>query len=159
VKEHHLPVCLPAWHGKSQSGLHLCSRCEIVLDSNVWPWRPGTACEEGEMEALRKWWSAELWKGREKEIETKELTNSMERSPYRVHKNPSLTAVLSQINPVHSFASYIFKICFNIILPSMLCALKLTREFKVSGQIVLQWLVSPMCAACPTHLIHLVWWP
>jgi hypothetical protein len=35
---------------------------------------------------------------------------------YRVHKNPLLVPILSQINPVHTTASYNSKIHFNIIL-------------------------------------------
>jgi hypothetical protein len=33
--------------------------------------------------------------------------------------NPSspLDTILGQINPLHTFTSYLFKICFNIIIP------------------------------------------
>jgi hypothetical protein len=34
---------------------------------------------------------------------------------YRVHKSPSLVHILSQINPVHTTSSCLFKIHFNII--------------------------------------------
>jgi hypothetical protein len=37
---------------------------------------------------------------------------------YRVHKNPPLVSILSQINPVHSLPSYLLKLNFNVIVPS-----------------------------------------
>jgi hypothetical protein len=35
----------------------------------------------------------------------------------KVHNSPPLVSIPSQINPVHDFPSYLFKIQFNIILP------------------------------------------
>jgi hypothetical protein len=37
---------------------------------------------------------------------------------YRIHKNPTVAPIQSQINPVHTLISYISKFYFNIILSS-----------------------------------------
>jgi hypothetical protein len=44
------------------------------------------------------------------------LWNSMVQ--YRLHNSPSLDAVLSQVDPVHTLIHYLFKIQLNVILLS-----------------------------------------
>jgi hypothetical protein len=36
---------------------------------------------------------------------------------YRAHENHPLVLILSQIDPVHNIASYLYKIHFNIVHP------------------------------------------
>jgi len=43
------------------------------------------------------------------------LTES--RVSFRVHKNPPVEPILSQMNPAHYFPPYLSNVLFNIILP------------------------------------------
>jgi len=53
------------------------------------------------------------------------------------------------MNPVHNFATYFFKIHFNIILSSFPMYSKWSLPFRFSNQ-NFECLISPMCATWPT---------
>jgi hypothetical protein len=75
---------------------------------------------------------------------------------HRVHMSPPLVPILSQIDPIPTIPSYISKIYFNIVHPS-------TSWSSPSGlfpygfptNILYAFLLSPIRAACPAHLILL----
>jgi hypothetical protein len=46
--------------------------------------------------------------------------------PYRVHKSPQLVPILCQKNLVHTLLQFVFRFCFNIILPSGSVKVKLS---------------------------------
>jgi hypothetical protein len=97
------------------------------------------------------------------------LTNSMELSPsreaascadtqelsnilwnpkvyYRVHTDPLLVPILSQINPVHTTPSYLSKIHSNIILPPTSRSSYWSLSFWLSHQNPICIPLLPMCA-------------
>ena len=51
-----------------------------------------------------------------------------------VYKSPSLVPVLTHISQVHALPSYIFKIHFNIILPSTFRSSKWSVSFRLPNQ-------------------------
>jgi len=54
------------------------------------------------------------------------------RAYYRVHTDPSLTTTLSQLNPLHTFTYYIFKVKFRFILPSTSRSPKWSTSLRLS---------------------------
>jgi hypothetical protein len=75
---------------------------------------------------------------------------------YRVHKSPPLVAILSQLNPVHTFLPYFSKIHSNnthlrLGLPSGSCPSDFSSKILYACHL-------PMRAIYPTHfiLLHLI---
>jgi len=68
---------------------------------------------------------------------------------YRVHNSSPLISMLRQLHPVHTFIPNFPKLHCNVILPSMPTSSKWSLPFKI----VYEFLVAPMRAPCPAHLI------
>jgi len=82
-----------------------------------------------------------------------------------VHKSPSLTPNLNRMNPVHNFPHSSFQIHSNIIFPSMPNFATGLFPSGFPANILYTFLISPIRAVCPTHLILLdlptfnnIWW-
>jgi hypothetical protein len=72
---------------------------------------------------------------------------------YCIHKSPSLIPFLSQINPVHKVPSYLSKIHSNITFHQGLPSGLFPSSFQT--KILHVFLLSPIHATCPAHLILL----
>jgi len=70
------------------------------------------------------------------------------RIHYHVHKSPQVVPVLSQINPLHTLQSNLFKIHFNIILPSMPKSSKWYLSFRFPHQ-------NPVCISLLPSTQHM----
>jgi len=70
-------------------------------------------------------------------------------------QEPARTHVLWQMNPVHTFQPYLFKICLNIIFPSMPRPLKWTLLSDFPTKILTAVFFSIMRAMYPAHHILL----
>jgi len=70
-------------------------------------------------------------------------------------QEPPLVPILSQMNSDRKFPSYFPKIHSNVILPSTTRSPEWSVPFRLSKQILYSFLIIPMHAICPVHLILL----
>jgi hypothetical protein len=74
----------------------------------------------------------------------------------RIHKRLTLVIVLSQLKPLHTYTSYLYKIHFNIIILSTLRRSEWSLLLMFIEYIFHVFIISSMCATCPAYLILLV---
>jgi len=74
---------------------------------------------------------------------------------FHSNKSPPRTHVLSHSNLVHALPTAVFKIHFNIILPSTPRASKWSFPFRFRHQCSLRACLPPICITSPSHLILL----
>jgi len=70
---------------------------------------------------------------------------------YRVHKEPPWNSALSQINPIHMFTPYLFKIRFKNIIPSMSESSKWSHPF-INLLCIFIYTVRATCSSQPILL-------
>jgi len=73
---------------------------------------------------------------------------------YRIHKNPSLAPILSQMNPVHNFSPHLPKIHSNTILPSTPRSSEWSLVSRFSGHNSYAFFISPILATFPPISCH-----
>jgi hypothetical protein len=78
---------------------------------------------------------------------------------YRVHKNPPLIPILSQVNPVLTSPPYFHKMHSNIMFLSKPMSSKRSLPFRFSTNIFYTLLISPIHATCPPISSSLIWSP
>jgi len=73
---------------------------------------------------------------------------------YHLHNSLSMDLILRQWNSIHIFRPHIFKIHFNITLPSTAMSPKWLFSLELSDYKFICICVCPMRVRCPAHLIH-----
>jgi hypothetical protein len=74
---------------------------------------------------------------------------------YRVHKRQSLVPILSQMNPIHNFPLYSLTPIVILFFYLCLCLPSGLLRPGFATKTLYAFLISPRCATCPAHRIHL----